>query len=496
MTQKKSACMWATLGMAALASLVSQPVAADDSGWYIGVGAGQSRANIDDKRIMDELLGVGLATTTIRDEDRHFGYKALGGYQFNRYFALEGGYFDLGRFGFSLDTLPAGTLRGDIKIKGANLDALGFLPFTEKFAAFVRVGGTYEEAKDSFVGTGAVVVPDPNRRKRSANFKFGLGLQYNFTDAFGMRLEGERYRIDDAFDHNGDVDLISLGMIYRFGTGKRVTRTVAQPAAAPAPAAAAVPPMTVVVPVAEPTQRYCSILDFQFEVNQDDIQREEKEKLRVIGTFLTKYPGTTAVIEGHTDNVGQPSNNKLLSQRRADAVVAYLVQTLHVSPARLSAVGYGDSRPIGDNRTEEGKRANRRIGAIVACATDIEGLSVLPERLTMALLIEFDRNEAAIKPQYHDDLRRLGNFLKANPTVTATVEGHTGNLQATEALALEISQRRAQAVVNYLVDNLGIARSRLSAEGFGKTRRIAYNTSLEGQQENRRVNVIINYPKH
>ena len=65
----------------------------------------------------------------------------------------------------------------------------------------------------------------------------------------------------------------------------------------------------------------------------------------------------------------------------------------------------------------------------------------------------------------------------------------------TRELAMEISQRRAQNVVNYLVGNFGIARSRLSAEGFGTSRRFAYNTSVEGEQENRRVNIIINYPK-
>jgi OOP family OmpA-OmpF porin len=59
---------------------------------------------------------------------------------------------------------------------------------------------------------------------------------------------------------------------------------------------------------------------------------------------------------------------------------------------------------------------------------------------------------------------------------------------------MEISQRRAQNVVNYLVDNFGIERSRLTAEGFGQTRRFAYNTSLEGQQENRRVNIILDFP--
>jgi len=57
------------------------------------------------------------------------------------------------------------------------------------------------------------------------------------------------------------------------------------------------------------------------------------------------------------------------------------------------------------------------------------------------------------------------------------------------------SRQRAQNVVNALVENHGIARSRLAVEGFGETRRVAYNTSLEGQQENRRVNIIFTYPK-
>jgi len=60
---------------------------------------------------------------------------------------------------------------------------------------------------------------------------------------------------------------------------------------------------------------------------------------------------------------------------------------------------------------------------------------------------------------------------------------------------MAISLQRARNVVNYLVDKHGIDRSRLSAEGFGKTRRYAYNSSAEGQQENRRVNIIFNYRK-
>jgi OOP family OmpA-OmpF porin len=185
----------------------------------------------------------------------------------------------------------------------------------------------------------------------------------------------------------------------------------------------------------------------------------------------------------------------VLSKKRADAVVAYLVRTFQIAPSRLTAVGYGESRPVADNATEEGKRANRRISAIVDCATDVEGLAVRPARTTMALKLDFPARETNVAPEYRDELHGLAEFLKANPRATATVEGHTGNLQATPAEAMEISQRRAQNVVNYLVDNFSIERSRLSAQGFGGTRRAGYNTTAEGAQDNRRVNVIINYPR-
>ncbi len=486
----------ALLSAAVIAVLANSVAVADDSGWYVGANVGQSRAKIDDERIVSSLAARGFPAYLLDIDHIERGYKLFGGYQFNRHFALESGYFDLGKFGFTAMTVPAGTLSGDIKIKGLNFDAVGFVPFADKWSAFARVGLAYAEAKDTFTGTGAVNVLESRRSKRAANYKFGLGMQYDITESVALRAEGERYRIDDAVNNKGDVDLASLGVVFRFGgrTPAPVMRA-ATPAPAPAPKPmVAAEPVLVVVPVTQ-TERYCSILDFQFEINQDAIELEEKEKLRVVGTFLAKYPNTTAVIEGHTDNVGTTEKNMELSQRRADSVVSYLVETYPIKRARLTAVGYGEKRPIADNSTEEGKRMNRRIGAVVACATDIEGLTVKAARMTMALLIEFDPNKADIKPEYRGELQKLANFLKANPSVTATVEGHTGNLQANAELAREIAQRRAQNVANYLVDNFGIARSRLSAEGQGSSRQFAYNTSLEGQQENRRVNVILNYPK-
>ncbi len=257
----------------------------------------------------------------------------------------------------------------------------------------------------------------------------------------------------------------------------------------------ALEPVLVVVPVPALTQQYCAILDFQFEIDQDEIQREEIEKLAALGAFLTQHPGSFALIEGHTDDVGTPEYNMALSWRRADSVVHYLEKILHIPPARMAAVGYGETRPLVPNDSELGKRMNRRIDAVIACVTDVAGLTVIPARLTMALLIEFDQNKADLKPDYNAALGKVANLMQAKPLLTATVEGHTANLQATPELAMEISRQRAENVLNALVEKFGIARSRLAVEGFGETRRVAYNTSLEGQQENRRVNIIFNYPK-
>ena len=358
------------------------------------------------------------------------------------------------------------------------------MPVNDQFSAFGRLGLQYAQAKDNFSSTGAVPVPsNSNPSKKSTQYKAGVGLQYDFTESFGMRAEAERYRIDDAVGSKGDINMYSLGLVYRFNEKKPAP--VQKAATPPPPPPRHIDysrPVIVIVPVKVKTQQYCSILDLTFEINRDVIQRDDKEKLKVVGTFMTKYPDTTALIEGHSDDVGDSESNLKLSQQRADSVVDYLVTNFKIDPSRLTAVGYGESRPIADNSTEEGKQANRRINAVIACARDVAGLKVAAARLTMALELEFDPLKSTIEPQHHNDLREVADFMKANPTVTATVEGHAGKFVGLGAkektvspdAAMEISQKRAQNVVNYLVDNLDVARSRLATAQFGQTRRVAY----------------------
>lgn len=234
-----------TLGLLALTVLASPLALAQDGGWYAGGAIGRAAATIDDARITSGLLGAGIATTSIVDEDRDTGYKVYGGYQFNPYLGVEGGYYDLGHYGFTANTSPPGTLTGDIKLRGLNLDLVGTLPLAAGFSVFGRVGAAYTQARDNFSGTGIVVVTNPNPSVRDTNLKLGVGLQYDFTPALGMRLEAERYRVNDAVGNIGHVDMVSLGLIYRFG-GK--TQTPAPRAVMPAPVVYTAPPAPQILP--------------------------------------------------------------------------------------------------------------------------------------------------------------------------------------------------------------------------------------------------------
>jgi outer membrane protein OmpA-like peptidoglycan-associated protein len=75
--------------------------------------------------------------------------------------------------------------------------------------------------------------------------------------------------------------------------------------------------------------------------------------------LLRDNPTVKIQLEGHTDNVGTAADNQKLSENRAKAVVAYLTGK-GVAPARLMAKGFGATRPVADNKTEEGRAQNRR----------------------------------------------------------------------------------------------------------------------------------------
>jgi OOP family OmpA-OmpF porin len=122
---------------------------------------------------------------------------------------------------------------------------------------------------------------------------------------------------------------------------------------------------------------------------------------------------------------------------------------------------------------------SQRINAASHRIRDIVSTNPMVAGVTMGMVIDFDVNSADVKSEYYKELTKVATFLKENNTITATVEGHTANLQTTPALAQEISQRRAQNIVNYLVNAEGIHSSRLTAEAFAEARRYTYSTGTE-----------------
>jgi outer membrane protein OmpA-like peptidoglycan-associated protein len=85
--------------------------------------------------------------------------------------------------------------------------------------------------------------------------------------------------------------------------------------------------------------------------------------LDVIVEVLKEHPKVTFEVQGHTDSQGDDAENMTLTQQRAEAVVRYLVQR-GVEPSRLTAKGYGETRPIESNRTSQGREVNRRVELI------------------------------------------------------------------------------------------------------------------------------------
>ena len=207
-----AACAAAVWGTSALAA------GADGSGIYIGAGAGASRGKIDDGSINQSLLSLGFSNASTTKSENSTAYKAFVGYSFNRYIAIEGGYFDLGKFSFDSTVQPPGTLHGEIKASGFNLDAVLSYPFMEGFSVFARAGVQNAKSKANFSGTGSVVVVQPESSETKTDWKAGLGLGYEFSMGIGVRGEWERYRIADG-TNSGDksnVDVFGLSIYYKF----------------------------------------------------------------------------------------------------------------------------------------------------------------------------------------------------------------------------------------------------------------------------------------
>ncbi|MEO8167579.1 MAG: OmpA family protein [bacterium] len=101
-------------------------------------------------------------------------------------------------------------------------------------------------------------------------------------------------------------------------------------------------------------------LHINFETGKADIKPESQKVVDQVAELLKSDDSLNVSIEGHTDNVGSAASNKTLSENRAKSVMNAIIAS-GIEKSRLSAKGWGQEKPVGDNKTEEGRAMNRRV---------------------------------------------------------------------------------------------------------------------------------------
>ena len=336
-----------------------------NSAWYAGATLGQSRATIDDVRIARSLSANGASLTSMTTDERDRGLTVFLGKQLNRYIGVEAGLFDLGKFNVAATTTGNGTFRGEAGFRGANLDLVAQYPLTGRLSVLGRVGAQYARTSTHFEGNRLAAVTNPNPRESKLGAKFGLGLSYQVSEALALRAEASRWRINDAVGNRGDVDLLSLGMVYKFGRPAASAPVPMAPAMPVAPLPPAAPVAVVAPPApAPPPQAVSEKVSFAaealFDFDRAVVKPEGKAALDALLAKLRGMNTEVMIAVGHTDAVGAAAYNDKLSLRRADAVKAYLVAQ-GLEPARLYTEGKGESQPIAANDSAAGRAKNRRV---------------------------------------------------------------------------------------------------------------------------------------
>ncbi|MBC7452985.1 MAG: OmpA family protein [Massilia sp.] len=357
---------------AILAGQASQAWAADDtfinpnwanSAWTIGAGVGQSRANIDDARLIRSLSANGATLGSFGTDERGRSVKLFVGKQLNPYFAVEGGYFDLGKFGFNATTSGNGVLNGETGFRGVNLDLVGQFPLSQRFLLLGRIGMNYAKTSTHFTGNRLAAVTNPHPSERKVGAKAGLGLEYKFSEALALRAEVERYRINDAVGNRGDVDQASVSLVYKLGrpAGRPVAYSApAEPMAAPAPVVVQTPAPPSPPPPPPVSEKVSFPAESLFDFDQAVVKPDGKAALDGLLANLQGMNTEAIVTVGHTDSVGANAYNEKLSLRRAEAVKAYLVSK-GVEASRVFVEGKGEAQPVADNKSAEGRAKNRRV---------------------------------------------------------------------------------------------------------------------------------------
>lgn len=217
-------------------------------------------------------------------------------------------------------------------------------------------------------------------------WEYGGGVSYDFTDNLSLRTAVRNLHFQGRDLEDNEVG-IETALVFRFGGPDRsapapaVTRAPAStPTPAPEPDADgdgvpdnrdacpdtprnyAVDSQGCPIPVEEVARVE---LQVNFEFDRSEVRPQFFNEIEEVADFMEQYPDVIVELEGHTDSVGTEQYNQNLSQRRADAVRQVMIDRYGIQGSRITAIGYGESRPIASNDTAAGRADNRRVITVI-----------------------------------------------------------------------------------------------------------------------------------
>ena len=376
-----------------------------------------------------------------------------GGYHFTQNLGVEGFFNYVPTASKSLPGNP------DVKLYGLGIEGLYHFMPESRIVPFLAVG----------VGGNRYSVSGAITERDRFTVDYGAGLKFFLTDNLALRVD-VRHVLLPLNDRYNEL-LYTIGLNFSFGGSKKAMPEVGTARAAE-PAAA----VAVVVEVAKDSDGDGVVDDLdrcpgtpsgvQVDTNGCPLDSDRDG----VYDYLDKCPGTPAGVK--VDRDGCPLDSD------GDGVPDYL-DKCPGTPAGVKVDRYGCPPPP-------------VVKWIVpqAAASAIEAAIVEKGRATIN--VQFDNAKSIVKKNYHEEIAKLAAVIKKYPDLKITIEGHTddvGGLTYNEKL----SQRRADAVKNYLVAKFGIKASRLNAKGYGPIRPIESNATKEGRQKNRRVEAAADY---
>jgi OOP family OmpA-OmpF porin len=186
-------------------SLALSAVTAHAQNWYVSASAGQSKYKASDR--LDELDGG-----TLRNTDT--AWKLQLGYQFTPHFAVEGGYFNLGKTAYSNEGYNI--LKDTVEADGWNMDAVGALPLGNDFSLFGKVGAASSLAKWNCTFNEQNSTGE-SASARKTSLHYGVGVNWNITKAWALRAEYEVFdKVGGGDIGTTKVDVWSAGVAFKF----------------------------------------------------------------------------------------------------------------------------------------------------------------------------------------------------------------------------------------------------------------------------------------